>query len=135
MNKYALTKLLNRNGYLCYNKAIARIVGVNAAVLLAELINISDMFDGNEFFFKQDKLVYDTALSKYQIQEATKTLVEKKVLEVTKKGIPCRNFYNINIDAVLELISLSATRSEFFFEQDKLAYDTAPNFTEVNIRK
>lgn len=109
---YALTKLVNRNGYLCYNKDIARIKGVNYAVLFAELINIADMFNGEEFFFEQDKLANDTGLSKHQIQEAIKSMVSDKVLFVARKGLPCKNWYTIDIEAILMMIENSKTSGE-----------------------
>lgn len=98
---YALTKLLNQKGYLCYNRYVAKKLGVNTAVLFAELVNLSDMFNGSDFFFSQEKIADDTALSKHQVQEGIKALVDRKILSVEKKGLPCRNWYAINIENAL----------------------------------
>ena len=117
-NNYAMTRLINRSGYLCYNKDIARLKGVNVAVLFAELINIADMFNGEEFFFEQEKIANDTGLSKYQIQEATKSLVADKVLFIKKKGMPCKNWYTIDIEAILQIIENSRVSNKEIESQE-----------------
>lgn len=111
-----LLKLLSNNGFISCNKAIARLLGLTEAILLGELCSISEMFGGEEFYFSQEKISNDTTLSEYQICNALKHLKEEGVLNITKKGLPCRNFYSINENKVMELLD-SETSSQKIKEQ------------------
>lgn len=111
-----LLKLLSNTGFISCNKAIARLLGLTEAILLGELCSISEMFGGEEFYFSQEKLSNDTTLSEYQICNALKHLKETGVLNITKKGLPCRNFYSINEERVVQLLD-SETSSQKTKEQ------------------
>ena len=111
-----LLKLLSNTGFISCNKAIARLLGLAEAILLGELCSISEMFGGEEFYFSQEKISNDTTLSEYQICNALKHLKDAGVLNITKKGLPCRNFYSINEDKIVELLD-SETSSQKIKEQ------------------
>lgn len=111
-----ILKLLSSSGFISCNKAIARLLGLTEAIILGELCSISEMFGGEEFYFSQEKISNDTTLSEYQICNALKHLKEAGVLNITKKGLPCRNFYSINEDKVMELLD-SETSSQKIKEQ------------------
>lgn len=111
-----LLKLLSNTGFISCNKAIARLLGLTEAILLGELCSISEMFGGEEFYFSQEKISNDTTLSEYQICNALKHLKEAGVLNITKKGLPCRNFYSINEERVVQLLD-SETSSQKTKEQ------------------
>lgn len=98
--------LISRKNFITFNKEIAKIIGLHEALLLGELCSICDLY-GEEFFFTQDKISNDTCLSEYQIQKALKTLQEKNIVSVKKRGIPCKNYYKINEYAILELLGTS----------------------------
>lgn len=112
-----LLKLLSNTGFISCNKAIARLLGLAEAILLGELCSISEMFGGEEFYFSQEKISNDTTLSEYQICNALKHLKEAGVLNITKKGLPCRNFYSINEDKIAELLDSDKTCSQKTKEQ------------------
>lgn len=110
-------KLLSNTGFISCNKSIARLLGLIEAVILGELCSISEMFGGDEFYFSQEKISNDTTLSEYQICNALKHLKEAGVINITKKGLPCRNYYSINEDRVVELLDSDRTSSQKIKEQ------------------
>lgn len=107
-----LLKLLSNTGFISYNKTVAKILGIKEAILLGELCSIADLFGEEEFYFTQEKIANDTALSEYQIREAMKTLIEKGILSVRKAGLPARNFYTINEETLLQVMSKPQTCDE-----------------------
>lgn len=103
----SLLKLLSKDSYIMYNKTVAKKLGVESAILLGELCSIANIKanEDNEFFFTQDKLSNDTSLSIRAIRQATETLVKNKLLTVTRKGNPCRNWYFLNEENIINLIA------------------------------
>ncbi len=112
-----LLKLLSNTGFISCNKTIARLLGLTEAIMLGELCSISEMFGGDEFYFSQDKISNDTTLSEYQICNALKHLKEAEIISITKKGLPCRNYYSINEDKIAELLENDETSSQKTKEQ------------------
>ncbi len=107
----SILKLLASDGFLSVNKHIARVVGLDAAVLLAELASSHNYFEVTEqltsegmFFETVDRIEENTTLSKYQQSKAVNVLVESGILETKKIGIPAKRYFKINEQAVLDLL-------------------------------
>lgn len=98
--------LLAQNNYITYNKHIAKIVGVDAAVLLGELCSLECMY-GDDFFCDQKRLMEDTSLSEYRIRNATRKLIDTGFVFVEKKGIPATNHYTVSEYRLLKLLEFS----------------------------
>lgn len=121
-----IVSLLANNGFITYNKQIAKIVGVDEAILLGELCGLQTVY-GDNFFYDQSKLVDDTCLTKYRLINALKVLKEKNILSVVKKGIPCKNYYSVNEDVLSELLDLRKTSSIKFDTTGSSNFDTTIN--------
>lgn len=107
----SILKLLASDGFLSVNKHIARIVGLDAAVLLAELASSHNYFEVTEqltddgmFFETVDRIEENTTLSKYQQSKVVNVLVEAGILETKKIGIPAKRYFKINEQVVLNLL-------------------------------
>ena len=98
---------MKQSSYIPCNKRFAKLLGLNAAILFEKLLNTYGFFECREFSLSQHKISDDTALSKFQVAESTKILIDNGILTVTKKGIPCRNWYSINLEKVLEILENS----------------------------
>lgn len=95
-----IIQLLGSSYYIMYNKEIAKAYGVDEAILLGHLCSLSDKF-GNEFFAEQQKICKETYLSEYRVRTATANLTKANVISVTKKGMPAKYYYRINVDTLL----------------------------------
>lgn len=91
----AILRLLAQNNFITFNKDVAKIVGIDAAILFGELCSLECMY-GEEFFYDQTKLAEDTCLTEYRLRNALKVLKEEGVVNVAKKGVPAKNYYSLN---------------------------------------
>jgi len=105
---FPITDLLRNDGFIIYNKNLAKNIGVNEAILYSELLSRWNYFkqrgqlteDG--FFFNTVKDLEDgTALSDYQQRRALNSLKEKGLIEMEVRGIPAKRYFRIVEDGEL----------------------------------
>ena len=105
---FPITDLLRNDGFVIYNRNLARNIGVNEAILYSELLSRWNYFkergqlteDG--FFFNTVKDLEDgTALSDYQQRRALNSLKEKGLIEMEVRGIPAKRYFRIVEDSEL----------------------------------
>jgi hypothetical protein len=103
-----ILQLLAKENYITYHKTLARVLGVDEAILFGELCSMSNLF-GDEFFCEQGKLMDDTCLTEYRVRNALKNLQSAELVEIEKKGLPARNWYVLNEEKLLEIMELHRT--------------------------
>ncbi len=105
---FPITDLLRNDGFIIYNKNLAKNIGVNEAILYSELLSRWNYFkqrgqlteDG--FFFNTVKDLEDgTALSDYQQRRALNSLKDKGLIEMEVRGIPAKRYFRIVEDREL----------------------------------
>lgn len=104
-------KLIAQENYITYNKVLAKQMGLEEAIVLGELCSVSNLYEDNEFYCKQSKICEDTCLSERAVRIAIQHLQEMEVIIVTKKGCPCKNYYKINEEKIIELLENCRTSS------------------------
>ena len=104
MSRKSAINLVASNNYISYNKLIAKKFGLEATIVFGELCSISNIFNDQEFYCLKTQIEEDTCLSSEAVRKALKFLEQCGAITITKKGIPCRNYYTINIDTVLEIL-------------------------------
>ena len=107
----SVLKFLAADGFLTVNKHLAKIVGLDAAVLMAELASTYNYYESTDqltddgmFFETVERIEENTTLTKYQQAKAIKTLVDAGVLETCKMGIPAKRYFKIDENALLALV-------------------------------
>ncbi|KKL87143.1 hypothetical protein LCGC14_1937650 [marine sediment metagenome] len=107
-----INNTLDEGAFWRVNKAIAAKVGIEAAVLLADIIsrrnyfNKRGMLDKGYGFFLDSKFVADTVyIKKDKRIRLTKVLIAAQYIRTVKKGLPQRIFYYVNDENVLEQIA------------------------------
>lgn len=103
-----ILQLLAKENYITYHKTLAKVIGVDEAILFGELCSMSNLY-GYEFFCEQSKLINDTCLSEYRLRNALKTLQKEKLVSVIKKGLPAKNYYILNEEKLLEILECQST--------------------------
>lgn len=106
-----ILKLLSSNGFIQYNRYIARIFGVSEAIVLGELCSYANIYNFQEFWCTQEKIRYKTSLSERQVRQALKNLEMNKILSITKKGNPCRSWYFLNSETLTDLFKKGCSES------------------------
>jgi hypothetical protein len=102
--------LLSSTAFLVLNKELSKQVGLNAAVLLADLISKEEYFiakgmtDG-WFFNTETNIERDTTLTAYQQRKCLKTLKKHQLIEVKRKGVPAKQFFKINEQLIIKFLN------------------------------
>ena len=114
----SILRLLASDGFLSVNKHIARIVGLDAAVLLAELASAHNYFESREqltadgmFFETVEHIQENTTLTQYQQAKAVKVLSNAGILETKKIGIPAKRYFLINEEVVLNILDYKKSKN------------------------
>ena len=103
-------QLIASSSFLTVTMAIAKQVGNDAAILLAELASSQVYFENNGMltdgmFFETVELIEDrTNLTKYQQAKAVKVLEESGILKTKLKGIPAKRYFYVDGEKILGLV-------------------------------
>lgn len=110
-----LESTLIGSAYWQVNKAIAKAIdSIEGALLLADLISKRRYFrdkgwldEQGGFFNTADNLETDLLLSEEKRQKLTKLLAKHGLLKVVKRGLPSKNYYYIQENAVISILTQS----------------------------
>jgi len=105
--------LLSTSSYLIVNKRLSKKVGLNEAVLLADLISKENYFIDNEtiqdgwFFNTCKNIELDTTLSRHKQSLAIKKLVKKGFIKTKLKGVPATLHFKILQNKIADFLKTS----------------------------
>ena len=106
-----ITDLLSTDGFIIYNKKLARTIGTNPAILLGYLCSEYNFYSSNGqldnemFFCTREKIKYNTGLTETEQRTATKKLKELDIIETELKGMPSKTYYKINENNIYSILS------------------------------
>lgn len=103
--------LLSSGGFIMTSRPIAKIVGLNASALLGDLCTRQAQH-GPDFWATNEQLQDSTTLSERGLRNASNALVKAGFISVEKKGLPAKNHYTVNEDALVELFSGEVERGD-----------------------
>jgi hypothetical protein len=120
-----LLSFLNQDSYQLYNRHIARYCqSINAAVMLAELINRHDYHHDREelvfhekyghgwFYLTHEKCEERTCLTRREQDTSLKILECKGFLEHVNFGLPQKRYFRLNDEKILDIFGLSKKHSK-----------------------
>jgi len=116
--------LLSSTAFIVLNKELARQVGLKEAILLADLISKEEYFMANGmtdgwFFNTESNIQKDTTLNSYHQRKCIKTLKEKGLIEVKRKGIPAKQYFKINEEQVLQILNNLSDKNQTTINKNK----------------
>lgn len=125
--KMKLVSLLSGNGFVLYNKDIARSLSVNSAIIFGQICSSFESFekkgmltekDGKDYFFlTSDVIEQETALS-YKLQlKAIKELEAAGYIETKLMGVPSKKYFHITNKIVEELVPSSDKKEDLEKEE------------------
>tara|TARA_R100000700_G_C3177795_1_gene153171 strand:- start:3661 stop:4278 length:618 start_codon:yes stop_codon:yes gene_type:complete len=133
--------LLSSTAFLVLNKGLARQIGLKAAVLLADLISKEEYFIANGmtdgwFFNTEANIEEDTTLNSYHQRKCLKTLKDKGLIQVKRKGIPAKQYFKINEEQVLQILNNLSVKNYTSINKNKIItiknkYFKKPKLEEV----
>jgi len=110
-------QLIASTNFLTVNMAIAKQVGNDAAILLAELASSQvyfekqDMLTDGMFFETVEQIEENTNLTKYQQAKAVKRLEDIGALKTKMKGIPAKRYFFVDGEKIGELVDRKKSKN------------------------
>lgn len=127
-----LDGFLTQDAYWVVNKQIARKVGIDAAIVLSDLMSKKKYFasknqltEDGYFFNTAFNMETDTGISRRKRERAINTLVEMKWLQVSLRGIPAKNHYRLDYDAIYDFLTEP---------ENPLDFPVRPNMTNTSVQ-
>ena len=117
----SILDLLDSRNFCAYNRTLAVEIGMVEAILLCEFIssykyylsqNALTTIKGEEgWFYETAEKIFERTGMKVDMQQAARNrLVAKGFLETKDHGLPCRKYYRLKQDAILDLFKEKSTR-------------------------
>ena len=97
-----LNDLLSSDWFTPVNKKLAKDFWFIVAWYFGELLRQRKRFWEEEFYFSQKDMENEIWISEFEQRNSVKKLVEVNFLNVVKKWLPCKYFFTINDELVLE---------------------------------
>ena len=106
------------SSFIITNKILIKAVGTDAAILLGELCseynyweNRNELSDGEWFYSTRENIEENTGLTENKQRMALNKLIQLNLVETKKKGIPCKIYYKLNEDEIIECYSNTQKKS------------------------
>lgn len=120
-----LFKFLNSNNYVTFNREIAHEIGLNATIMLSEIIDKYEFFSASGqldeegwFYLTIDVVEERTTLAKDAQAGAVKVLKELGLIECKQKGMPAKRHFRVIKEKFAERWN-SSNKKEETRQQDR----------------
>lgn len=135
--------LLSSSNFITVNRAVAKIVGLNAAVILGEIASEYLYWEDRQgledgyFYSTVENLEERTCLTPYEQRVALVKMQNAGWIDVKKKGMPAKRYIKIFEDKITEALynmplNCLTTSRENFSQQDVKNFNTNNNITNNN---
>ena len=111
--KNLISNVLGINSFVILNKAVIKALGMHEAVALGFLIDKWAYFQHADFYYTIQDLSNDTDLSDRECRNIMRKLMDKGILiKRAFEGIPPKQYYNINQNAIIDILKNSMPKKE-----------------------
>ena len=111
--KNLISNVLGINSFVILNKAVIKALGMHEAVALGFLIDKWAYFQHEDFYYTIQDLSSDTDLSDRECRNIMRKLMDKGILiKRAFEGIPPKQYYNINQNAIIDILKNSMPKKE-----------------------
>jgi len=106
--------IIGANGYWSINKELAKILGLDATILLQHLIDLQEsFFENGNFYQQQERLLEDLPLKLKAFRNARKVLEDKNLITY-KRGYQAKYYYTVVTNNVLQLLGINCDSSKSY---------------------
>lgn len=95
---------LSNDAFVQVNKKLAKILWIQKAYYLQELISQRKRFKSDLFYITQNKMYQYLWINQRTQINYIKSFIDMWLLSVEKRGMPCKNWYKINDDKIFKLM-------------------------------
>ena len=104
LKKKLLSKTLGKNAYWTINKQLVKTIGLESTLILQHIIDLQSVFGKDEIFQSQSDMAEELGISEYAIKNRIPELVKLGLINVIRKGVPCKNYYSTNDEKILDIL-------------------------------
>ena len=104
LKKKLLSKTLGKHAYWTLNKSLVQSIGLESTLILQHIIDLQDAFDKDEIFQSQPAMAKELGISEYAIKNRIPELIKLGLINVIKKGVPCKNYYSTNDSKIIDIL-------------------------------
>lgn len=104
LKKKLLSKTLGKHAYWTLNKSLVKSIGLESTLILQHIIDLQDAFEKDEIFQSQPAMAEELGISEYSIKTKIPELIKLELVNVIKKGVPCKNYYSTNDSKIIEIL-------------------------------
>lgn len=108
----SIAQILGSSSFIIVNKTIIKKVGLEAAILLGELIsefeywNTRNELEDGYFFSTIENIELKTTLSKHKQNNAIAKLKQFGLIDTQLKGLPAKRYIKINELKIMEILNI-----------------------------
>ena len=108
-----IADLLSIDGFITVNKLLIKKLGLHSAVLLGELCaeysywKNDNKLEDDMFYSTRENIEDNTGLNEHYQRKALAELKELGIITIKKKGLPAVNYYHINFEVLLGVLTTS----------------------------
>lgn len=135
----SLIELLSINGYIPVNKDLAKLVGINEAIIIGELISEYRYWKQNKglteegyFYSTIENIEKNTTLNEFSQRKAIKKLCNLQILNVVRRDVPAKRFFRINFELLEEILLGKSHETRPLKTKDLDPYDLRTNKNNNN---
>lgn len=114
-----LRELVNAGNYITVNKTLIKLFGLDEAILIGELASKEQYWSEHNgldeegyFYNTADNFEEETTISPARQRDAFKNLENMGILKTKKKGIPCKKYFKIDYNKLLNFLTTSNEKNE-----------------------
>ena len=90
-------QILAQGNWIGFSKPLARgLQSIEAALLLSEILNQLNYFNEEEVFITYEHFAEQIILTPHKARKAINILIDNKLIEVNRKGVPAKNYYKLH---------------------------------------
>ncbi len=106
-----LSSLLSSSKYIIVNKDLIKVLGLHESIILGELCSeytywesVNQLEQKEYFYSTRNNIEKNTGINAHYQRIAMKNLEEKGIVISKRMGIPCKKYYKIDEDKVIEYL-------------------------------
>ena len=125
-----ILNLLSSKNFITFNKIVAKKIGLESALTLGEICSLSNIFKDREFYFTYSQIADETCLSEYAVKKAVQKLVTLGILNIKRKGIPCKSWYTISENKIIKILESDFHSSSPYESEGTRDYESEETSTD-----
>ena len=115
----SVANILGQDAFWIINKRLAKEIGLEASLLLSDLLTKSQYFDEEWFFNTAENIQKDTGLTYHKQKAAIKILKEQEFIDTKLIGIPAKQHFKILTNKIVNFLRTCYEKNQKLYNKNK----------------